>query len=120
MTDALPLRIASPDQARAEIILLGPDAAAVNENLRRLKIHSQAKYAVVENLDEDLKQRLAPHQKRKAEIRAAIELMERMEGEVDDTINAIERDAAPAIRAAEMDYCAADAEYWEAWRAARK
>lgn len=120
MVDPLPLRIASPDQQRAEIILLGPDAAAVNENLRRLQNHSRSKYTVVENLEDDLKQRLTPHQKRKAEIRASIELLEKLEGEVDDIISGIEREAAPAIRAAEMDYCAADAEYWDAWKAARK
>ncbi len=120
MGNDLPLRVANPDQKRAEIILLGPEAAAANEALRKLRAHKDAKYTVVENLDENLKQRLTPHQARKAEIRASIELLEKLEGEVDDIITGIEREAAPAIRAAEMDYCAADAEYWDAWKAARK
>lgn len=119
MADPLPLRVASPNEARAEVILLGPEAAAANERLRQLRKHRDATQTVVDDLEEALKQRLAPHQKRKAELRAAIDLLEAMEGEQDDAIIAMEREAAGAIAAAEADAVAADAAYWDAWKANR-
>lgn len=109
----------SPEERRAAELADTEEARAREARLRMLATHKAATEGVLEGLEEELKRRCEPHQKRKAEIRAAITLLEAMESETDDAIEAIRDEMRPAIEAAEADSCAAFEAYWAAREAVK-
>ena len=107
----------SPEERRAAEIADTEERRAAEAKLRLLATHKAATEAVYEGLEAELKRRCEPLEKRKADLRAAITLLETMESEADDAIEAIRDEMRPAINAAEADTCAAWDAYWNARQA---